>query len=124
MKKECYEGKTKPYRKMDYIYMGRWSDDSACCVDHDVRLYSVLDTVVIFGDDCCCGVVFGTLVGVSVFSVMLSECLMTSAIRCILWSSVYECQRVECAFTSPVRIECCIFVICCMQCCISVSTVL
>ena len=23
-----------------------------------------------------------------------------------LWSSVYECQRVECAFTSPVRTEC------------------
>ena len=30
---------------------------------------------------------------------------MTSAISCPLWSSVYECQRVECAFTSPVRIE-------------------
>ena len=28
---------------------------------------------------------------------------MTSAISCHLWSSVYECQRVECAFTSPVR---------------------
>ena len=31
---------------------------------------------------------------------------MTSAISCPLWSSVYECQRVECAFTSPVRTEC------------------
>ena len=30
---------------------------------------------------------------------------MTSAISCPLWSSVYECQRVECAFTSPVRTE-------------------
>ena len=26
--------------------MGRWSDDSACCVVHDVRLYSVFETVV------------------------------------------------------------------------------
>ena len=48
--------------------------------------------------------VFGTLVGV--FSVMWSELLMTSAISCPLWSSVYECQRLECAFTSPVRTEC------------------
>ena len=30
---------------------------------------------------------------------------MTSAISCPLWSSVYECHRVECAFTSPVRTE-------------------
>ena len=32
------------------------------------------------------------------------------------WSSVYECQRVECAFTSPVRTECGMFVMYCMQC--------
>ena len=31
---------------------------------------------------------------------------MTSAISCPHWSSVYDCQRVECAFTSPVRNEC------------------
>ena len=36
------------------------------------------------------------------------------AISCPLWSSVYECQRVECAFTSPVRTECGMFVMCCM----------
>ena len=71
----------------------------------------------------CCSVVFGTLVGVFVFSVMWSELLMTSAISCPLWS-VYECQRVECAFTSPVRTECGMFVIYCMQCCISMSAVL
>ena len=71
------------------VIMGKWSDDSA------------LDTVVISGDDVCCSVVFGTLVGV--FSVMWSELLMTSSISCPLWSSVYECQRVECAFTFPVR---------------------
>ena len=57
------------------------------------------------------------------FSVMWSELLMTSAISCPLWSSVYECQRVECAFTSPVRTECGMFVMYCMQCCMSVSAV-
>ena len=51
--------------------------------------------------------VLRTLVGV--FSVKWSELLMTSAIGCPLWSSVYECQRVECAFTSPVRTECGMF---------------
>ena len=66
----------------------------------------VLDTMVMSGDDVCCSVVFGTLLGVFVFSVMWSELLMTSAISCTLWSSVYECQRVECAFTSTVRTEC------------------
>ena len=81
----------------------------------------MLDTVVMSGDDVCCSVVFGTLVGVFVFSVMWSELLMTSAISCPLWSSVYGCQRVECAFTSPVRTECGMFVMYCMQCCMSVS---
>ena len=57
-------------------------------------------------DDVCCSVVFGTLVGVFVFSVMWPELLMTSAISCPLWSSVYACQRVKCAFRSPVRTEC------------------
>ena len=66
-------------------------------------MYSILDTVVISGEEICCSVVFGTLVGVFVFSVMWSELLMTSIISCPLWSSVYECPRVECAFTSPVR---------------------
>ena len=37
--------------------MGRWADD-ACWVVHDVRLYSVLDTVVISGECVCCSVVF------------------------------------------------------------------
>ena len=82
------------------------------------------ECVVMSGDDVCCSVVFGTLVGVFVFSVMWSELLMTSAINCPLWSTVYECQRVECAFTSPVRTECGMFVMYCMQCCMSVSAVL
>ena len=80
--------------------------------------------MVISGDDVCCGMVFGTLVGVFVFSVMWSESLMTSSIICPLWSSVYECQRVECAFTSLVRTECGMFVMYCMQCCMYVSAAL
>ena len=51
---------------------------------------------------------------------------MPSAISSPLWSSVYEYQkeRVECALTSPVRTECVMFVMYCMQCCMSVSAVL
>ena len=59
---------------------------------HTVRLYSVLDTVINSGEDVYCSVVFGTLIGVFVFSVMWSELLMTSAISCPLWSLVYECH--------------------------------
>ena len=56
------------------------------------------------GDSVCCSVVFGTLVGVFVFSVMWAE--------------------LECAFTSPLRTDCGMFVMYCMQCCMSVSAVL
>ena len=49
---------------------------------------------------------------------------MTSAISCPQWLSVYEYRRVECVLTSPVRTECGKFVMCCMKCCMSVSTVL
>ena len=71
----------------------------------------MLDTVVISSEDVCCSVVFGTMDGVSVVSVMWSELLMTSAIRGVCG-------------VSPVRTECGIFVMCSMQCCMSVSTVL
>ena len=84
----------------------------------------MLDTVVISADDVCCSAMFGTLVGVFMVSVMWYELRMISAISCPLWSSVYECQRVECAFISPVRTECGMFVMYCMQCCMSVSAVL
>ena len=84
----------------------------------------MFDTLVISGEYVCCSVVFGTLVGVFAFSVMWSELLMTSAISCPLWSSVYEYQKVECTFTSPMRTDCGMFVMCCMQCCMSVSIVL
>ena len=50
----------------------------------------MLDTVVISGEDVCCSVVFGTLVGVFVFSVMGSAFLMTSAICCHLCTSARE----------------------------------
>ena len=52
-----------------------------------------------------------------VFNVMWSELLMTSAISCPLWSSVFECQRVDCAFTYPVRTGYGMVVMYCMQCC-------
>ena len=87
-------------------------------------MYNALDTVVISGEDVCCNVVSGTLVGVFVFIVMWSELLMTSAISCPLWSSVYECHKVECTFTHPMRIKCGMLVMCCIQCCMSVSAVL
>ena len=45
-----------------------------------VRLYSVVEIVVISGDVACCSVVYGTLVGVSVFSIMCYELLIMSEI--------------------------------------------
>ena len=55
----------------------------------------VVDTVVISNEDVCCSEVFGTLVSVSVSSVIWSELPLTTAISCSLWSSVYECHRVD-----------------------------
>ena len=40
---------------------------------------------MISSEDVCCSVVFGTLVGVFVFSVMWSELLIPSVISCPLW---------------------------------------
>ena len=40
------------------VMMGRWLNDSACRVVHDVWLYSVLDTVNISGEVVCCSLVF------------------------------------------------------------------
>ena len=84
----------------------------------------MLDTVLISGEDGCCSVLFVTLVGVLMFSVMWSVLLMTYAISCPLWSSVYEYRRVECTFTSSVKTECVMCVMCCMKCCMSMSPVL
>ena len=49
---------------------------------------------------------------------------MTSATFCPLWSSVHKCHKVQRAFTSQVRTGCGMFMMCCMQCCMSVSAVL
>ena len=43
---------------------------------------------MISGDDVCCSVVLGTLVGVFLFSVMWSELLMTFAIS----GPIYQCM--------------------------------
>ena len=45
-----------------------------------VWLYSTVEIVVMSGEVACCSVVCGTLVGVSVFSVMCSELLIMSEI--------------------------------------------
>ena len=39
------------------VMMGKWSDDNACSVVHNVRLCTVLDIAVISGEDVCCRVV-------------------------------------------------------------------
>ena len=79
--------------------------------------------VVMSGDVGCWCALFGTLVGVSVLSVMWLELESVSEISSQRWSSVYECQSVECAFTSPVIIELGMLVMYCMQFVMSVSVV-
>ena len=59
----------------------------------------------------------------AVFSVMWLELESVSEISSPRWSSVYECQSVECAFTSPVIIELGMLVMYCMQFVMSVSVV-
>ena len=60
-------------RVLIVVIMGRWSKFSVCIVCQAVRLYSVVEIVVMSGEVACCSVVCGTLVGVSVFSVMCSD---------------------------------------------------
>ena len=67
-------------RVLIVVIMGRWSEFSACIVRQVVRLHSVVQIVVMTGEVACCSVVCGTLVGVSVFSVMCSELLIMSDI--------------------------------------------
>ena len=57
-------------RVLIVVIMGSCSEFSACIVYQVVRLYSVVEIVVMSGGVACCSVVCGTLVGVSVFSVM------------------------------------------------------
>ena len=75
-------------------------------------------------DDVCCSVVFGTLVGMLVCSVMWSELLMPFVISCALWSSVYGVPESGVYVHTPVRSKCGMFVMYCMQCCMPVSAVL
>ena len=77
--------------------------------------------VVMSGDVGCWCALFGTLVGVSALSVMWLELESVSEISSPRWSSVYECQSVECAFTSHVIIELGMLVMYCMQFVMSVS---
>ena len=55
-----------------------------------MRLYSVVEIVVMSGEVACCSGVCGPFVSVSVFSIMCSELLIISEISCPLWSSVCE----------------------------------
>ena len=56
------------------------SEFSACIVCKVVRLYTVMEIVVMSCEVACCSVVCGTLVGVIVYSVMCSEWLIMSEI--------------------------------------------
>ena len=67
-------------RVLIVVIMGRLSEFSACIMCQIVRLYNVVEIVVMFGEVACCSVVCGTLMGVSVFSMMCSELLIISEI--------------------------------------------
>ena len=67
-------------RVLIVVIMGRWSEFNACIVCQVVRSHSVVEIVVMSGEVACCSVVCGTLVGVSVFSMMCSELLIMSEI--------------------------------------------
>ena len=67
-------------RVLIVVIIGRWSEFSACIVCQIVRLYSVVEIVVMSDEAACCSVVCGTQVGVSVFCVMCSELLIMSEI--------------------------------------------
>ena len=60
-----------------------------------------------------------------VISLYLMCCTVNGSVFpvCCVFDSVCEVLRVECAFTSPVRTEYVMFVMYCMQCCMSVSAV-
>ena len=67
-------------RVLIVVIIGRWSEFSVCIVCRIVRLDSVVEIVVISGEVAGCSVVCGTLVGVSVFSVMCFKLLIMSDI--------------------------------------------
>ena len=67
-------------RVLIVVIMGRRSEFSACIVCQVVRLYSVVEIVVMSGEVACYSVLCCILVGVSVFSMMCSELLIMSEI--------------------------------------------
>ena len=67
-------------RVLIVVIMGMWSKFSACIMCQVVRLYSVVEIILMSGEVACCSAVCGTLVDVSVFSVMCSELLIMSEI--------------------------------------------
>ena len=82
--------------------MGRWSECSVVIVFQVVRLLKVELAVVTSGEVACCCALYGSLVGVCVFSVVWFELIKMSDIRVPLWSSMGEYHREACAFMSPV----------------------
>ena len=113
MEKECerYEEEVQPYQKTDYkpiIYKYMYK----CPHTHNFFFYNVLCVICEsawrlpetygYTSDQCIDDFF--------FNVMWFELMMTCAITCPLWSSVYECHTMECVFTSPVRTKCGMFV--------------
>ena len=69
-----------------------------------VRLYNVVEIVVMSGEVVCCSVVCGTLVCVSVFSIMCSQLLIMSEIRAKFYgrqcvsTRVLVCVHVTCEY--------------------------
>ena len=66
----------------------------------------MLDTVVMSGDEVCCSVVFGTLVGVFVFSVMLSELLIIELLEFVPESVYVDLQYDEITLASTAGSVC------------------
>ena len=64
------------------------------------------------GEDDCCSVMFNTLVGVFVLSVIWSELFMISDMIYPLWASLCKYHRLECVLTSPVRTAFGVLVMC------------
>lgn len=83
--------------------MGRWSELSAWIV-FQVVLLAMDELAVVMSGEVGDWFAWGSLVGVSVFSVICEEFWSRSEIRVPLWSSVLECHVVECALMSPVMI--------------------
>ena len=67
-------------RVLIFLIMGRLSEFSVCIVCQVVRLYSVVEIVVMSAEVACCSVVCSSLVGVSLFSIMFFELLIMSGI--------------------------------------------